>query len=247
MRQLRAEWIKLVTVRTTWVLSILTAGLSLVLAVLLIRVVDQITANGGPTPLGLLANCVTSFAFLPGIVGVLVYGAEYRHGTFRATYAAEPNRWRVAVAKTLVVIGFGVLVAAVTVAVTVGVGYPFLASKGFAPPFDGVFTRSIVGAGLFIVFNAVAGLALGATVRNRTVAIILLIAVPVALESVLVALLPHHLGRFLPFVAGAQMYSTGPVTAGTQLSPLLGGLVFAAWIAADLVLGIALAVRRDTH
>ena len=98
-RQLaRMEWIKLRSLRSTW----LTLAIAVAASAGIALATGSSTTSGGMfvgnTLVGMLVGVL-----LIGVVGVLAMTSEYTSGTIRATFAAAPRRLRVLAAKAAVV------------------------------------------------------------------------------------------------------------------------------------------------
>ncbi|GKQ39421.1 ABC transporter permease [Streptomyces sp. A012304] len=257
---LRYEWVRLTTLRSTWWLI----GLSVVAQGLLALV---LTLSGKSRDAPLAGDAAASalsggtgmipliFVFMV-LIGVFATGHEYRYGTIRASLTAFPRRVHLWAAKALVVAAVAVVVGALLVAESLGIG---LLVGG--PSAEEVFTgpqmgRVAVGYVVFLVVCALFGLALAGITRSIPAAIVLLITVPVIIEGLISLILGmeafesiRSLSAYLPFTAGERMMAVSsqtPLDGGpAPLRPLAGGLVFTAYGAALLALWGTLFVKRD--
>ncbi|MBO0777126.1 MAG: ABC transporter permease, partial [Actinobacteria bacterium] len=95
----RMEWIKLRSLRSTW--------LTLALAVCAPAGIALATGNGNTTSGGMfVSNTLVGMligVLLTGVAGVLAMTSEYTSGTIGATFAAAPRRLGVLAAKAAVV------------------------------------------------------------------------------------------------------------------------------------------------
>jgi len=271
---LKQEWLRLRTLRSTWVLSGLSLAVTLLAATALTLTAASRAAAGpagrlpGASPLGsqrdfasVLASTTQLTPLLMGLLGVLAFGHEYRYGIIRLTLTTVPGRTSVAAARLLGVALWATAVGIVCVAAS-GLVLAVLGRGRFAPGVGvGVAPtgRIIVGAVLYIVLFALVGLALGSLLRNVPAAISLLFVLPLLAEPIVLGLLSipaldrfAGAGRFLPFHAGQQLtaFDTAvqrgvPAGFQTDLSPLAGGLTFALVTAALLAVALVLFRRRD--
>ena len=268
---LRYEWVRVRTVRSTWVLS--AAALLAAVLVSLALGLNPTSGAGsdGPQPGGVrgdqeaFAMVLTAPAqlspLLMGLLGAFAFGHEYRYGTIRSTLAALPRRRVVATAKVLVVALWAAAVASVGVALA-AVAALLVRGGRYGPEVSltaGPTPRVALGVVLYVVLSALIGLALGWLFRNIPAAVTLLLVVPLIVEPILRGLLSlsvlepiSGVGRYLPFGAGGQLfaYSTRvdpdiPAAFRNDLSPLAGGLTFALVTAALLAVAYALFQRRD--
>jgi ABC-2 type transport system permease protein len=250
MNAIRAEWIKLRTIRSTWVLLIVSVVLTIGFAVLLGFVVDEGGAgrrgNGGPG--STVDTTLVGFAIatlLVGVVSVLLATGDFRF-TIRQTLAAEPRRLRVMVAKAIVVTLASAVIGAVMIALAVGIGSLIFKSRNMPLSFQDGGWSTIFGSLLHLVLFSLAGLAVGLLIRHSAGAIVVLLVWPLLVEPILGALSRNYFSwmlRWLPFSAGSRLTSFNDDTL--LLGRWTGGLYFAAWIAVALALGAYLLKRRD--
>jgi len=182
-----------------------------------------------------------SFAVLIfGVLGVQIIGQEYRFNTIRPTFTAAPNRIRVLAAKLVVV---SVAVAAVSV---VMVGFCWLVGVAMLDNFtiDEVDRRVAWGIPLFAALWTMAGMGVGAIVRQPIAGILILVGESLIAESLIGGLFTSTL-PWLPFSNGFQM-TLRVEDADQQLRGVLGGGIYFAVVCAVLWgIGAALANRRD--
>lgn len=238
MNLLQSEWIKLVSIRTTWVMvgigllaEALFAGLLVGLASLAeIGDIEEVA-----TGIGLLLVLVL-------VLGVLATTTEFRHGTASSTFLATPRRWPVLVAKLAIAFAAGLLAGLAFVVVNAGLALPIYDSRGGQLPAAGelldVYVGVVVSLGLICAF----GCAVGAIVRNQVGAIIAAIAFFFVL-SPLPELLPGSIGDYFPAQAIGSLH--GRVEGDGTLSQVGGGLVLSAWTMALFAIGTAVVGRRD--
>ena len=238
MNLLRSEWIKLWSVRTTWVMlgvgllgEALFAGLYVGLAPL--EEVGDLEEVA--TGVGLLLVLVL-------VLGVLVITTEFRHGTASSTFLVTPKRWPVLLAKLAATLLVGLLAGLAFVLVNAGLAVPLLESReGSAASSDdlvSIYAGVVVSLGLLCVF----GMGVGAIVRNQVGAIIAAIAFFFIL-SPLPELLPGSIGDYFPAQAIGSLH--GSVEGDASLGQVSGGFVLAAWALALVAIGTVLVWRRD--
>lgn len=177
------------------------------------------------------------------VLGVLAVSSEYTGGQIRASLLATPHRPRLLAAKAAVVASAALAVALVTVPAAFTATQVGLGEHGFA--LSGMAARPVSGAlaGAVAYWVLIALLAAGVTVvvRNAVVPLTLLISLVLALSFYLSML--TDLADYLPDRAGAQMFLMGGPN-DTELSPLGGGAVMAAWVAAVWAVAVPLFSRR---
>lgn len=240
---IRSEVIKFRSVRSTVVLLVTAGALVVLVAALQVR---DIEANDRISrQLGDLTGGVTLAVFLFGALGVQVIGQEYRFNTIRTTLAAAPIRWKVLLAKLVVVTIACALMALAGIGACALIGDTFL--DGFQV--DGIDHRLIWATPLFAAGWSAMGLGVGAIVRQPIAGILLLLGEAFVAESLLVNLFPGT-APWLPFANGVQMTVRNPGGdgAGGEIvyrSVLAGGVYFFLVTAAVLAIGAYLAAQRD--
>ena len=259
LHQMRSEWTKLRTVRSTmWTL------LSTVVAVVGIgAIATAVTAahwrTGGigdrigfdPTARSLAGLFLGQIAI--GVLGVLAMSAEYGSGTIRATLAAVPNRPLVLVCKA-VVFGVVALVTSEVLSFTAFlVGQALLkGSTPYATLGQPAVLRAVGGAGLVLAVIGLLALGLATIIRHTAGAISafvgLLLVLPLIIQA-FPASISHPVIKFLPLVIAENMAATSAVGrdfgGATPFSPWIGFGILCAYAAASLVIGGVLLVRRD--
>jgi ABC-2 type transport system permease protein len=250
---LAAEWIKLWSVRSTY--------LALLAAAVAIPAISLGVAHAGVTyiqsgqPMGRfqIDPMATSFRGLGlaqlilGVLGALCITSEFGSGLIRATFAATPRRGAVIAAK-LVVIGavtlvFGQIVVLGSFLGTQAVLAPIHVGLAITTP--GV-PRALFGAGFYLAVVALVGLGIGAMVRHTAAAIATVVAV--------FFLIPGIAG-VLPKPWSIYVADVMPSTAAQQISTLKPspdhltvGHSYAALVAFAVVVPLAGALllhRRD--
>jgi ABC-type transport system involved in multi-copper enzyme maturation permease subunit len=250
---LASEWTKLRSLRST-VWSLIAAvsmliGFGLLFSFGVVSRWDRIGARErltfDPTRISLGGVFLAQLAI--GVLGVLIIGGEFSTGMIRSSLAAVPKRLPVLWGKALV---FGVIafilmtvasIAAFEVAQTVLSGKGVQTSLGA----DGVL-RAVLGAGLFLTWVALFGLALGTILRNSAAAISTLVGV-LLVVPILLNFLPSdwrdHVDRWLPSSAGASLMAVHPSDA--QLTPGIAGIVLIVYLVLFFAAAGILLLKRD--
>ena len=245
--ELRYEWVRISTVRSTWLLigmaMLVPAGLALFVSWL---VGTSGPEAGGPPEgaAGGLAGYLPLTAAVLCAIGAAAFGQEYRHGLIRITLSIFPRRTPVFVAK-VVVVALVVAVAAVLAITTIVLGQALggvIAGTGVAWD-ETAWGASGLRAVLYVVLFVLISLALTALTRNQPVGIIAPIVLAVLIEPIIgaIALVQGWtwIDWALPFSGGAAAVSTD----GAEAWGYLG--VFFAWFLAVAVPAWVLFVRRD--
>ena len=254
-RVVRSEWTKLFSLRSTrWSLLVavlLTIGLPLLFAAVTSShwggMSPHDRADRHPLDIALAGVNLSQLAI--GVLGVLVITGEYSTGMIRASLTAVPKRLPVLWAKA------GVFAAVTFALMLPSVFVAFFASQAILSKHDilqipfsqaGV-ARSVVGGAVYLVLVALFALGIGACIRSTaggiaTFAGIFFVIPP--LMNILPSSWNDAISQYLPSAAGRQLFSLDH--ARHTLTPLAGGLLFAAYAAAALAVAAVLLVRRDT-
>ncbi|HEY1618073.1 MAG TPA: ABC transporter permease [Streptosporangiaceae bacterium] len=248
---MRSEWIKLRTVRSTWLVLAATVlgivGLGLLVSYIgstqWSAMSPSARAEFNPINQDLIGVNVAELTI--GVLGVLVATGEYATGLIRTTFAAVPRRLPVLAAKAgvLAAVAFAVCLAAVLIAFLGG--QALLGSHGISIG-QPEAVRAVFGATLYLTVVAVAGLGLGFLIRSTAGGIATLLGVLLVLP-ILVAALPGSLAsaveRYLPSMAGRALFTMN--TGHAMLSPWTGFAIFLLYAAAVLAAAALTLRRRD--
>jgi len=227
---LKSEWLKLVSVRTTWALlgtMILIEALAAGLITSLSDVQDLEKRNVATLIIGTKLAIVFMFT-----LGALLSTNEFRHGTANSTFVVTPKRERVILAKLVVGLVVGIAGALLYVAVNAGLGLSILSNRGVAVDSDQA-VNVYIGVAVGLVLGCLFGVALGALLRNQILTVVtgmvlFLLAGTVAL------FIGNDVGQYFPGESLLALQGT-PGAEKTLLTQTNGGLVLGAYC---IVLGI---------
>jgi len=261
---LRSEWVKLVTLRSTWwclgIIAALTVGIPALVALALASL-----SVGGGSGDGAFFTWMTAttvpigFSVLAAaVLGCLVITGEYGTGMIRSTMTAAPKRLSALFAKALVIGAVVLVVSFVALALGAFASGAILGTADITVDASEprVWLTLLAAAG-YPALVAVFSVGVGTMLRNSAGAIAavlgLLLVVPTIFQLVgglLQATWAFDVGAFLPSSLGSTMYT--PVAEGmsfTQgtitLEPWQATLALAAWAVAALAGGAALIKSRD--
>jgi ABC-2 type transport system permease protein len=253
-RVLLAEWTKFRSVRSTaWSLG---AGilLTILFPVLFATVTSthwshmspQEQADRRPLDIALAGVNVAQLAI--AVLGVLMISAEYSTGSIRSTLTAVPKRLPVLWAKLVdyAAVSLAVMVPAVLIS--------FFASQAILhniPELQVSFSapgiaRCVLMGAVYVAMVGTFALALGAIVRNTAGGIALFAGIFFVLPPLMFTLPQtwnNAISQYLPSNAGRQIFSLEH--GAHTLTPVAGGLVFAAYCAAAIAVAAFLLRRRD--
>lgn len=245
-RLVRSEYLKLRTLRSTWVLLITTFVILAGISALFAFAGHQSAGSKGQMPPQLLHTLpVVGLMFGQLVVasfGAVMIGGEYASGMIRSTMTAAPKRLPALWAKVVVLAITSFVLGIVSGVVGWAVSQPILSSKNmdFALTTKGV-PGIILGLALYLMCAALMGMAIGFLLRNSAGAIVttiaLLLIVPIIFQAIPLDAL-NDMTPYLPSQAGQEM--TQISTSGDKFNQWQGGLIMGAWA---LVLLVAASVR----
>lgn len=249
---LRAEFRKLLTVRSTYVIL----GIAL-LAMLFFA----FYINGFRAEPKLLLNpkhlaqestqAMNALAFFFSLVGLLLLAHEYRYNTIMYTLTASNSRSRTLFAKVIAVSCFALLASLLTAILAPALAWlgVQLAGHQLAPqiiPLGDTLWRCL----FFGWGYAMIALLLITLMRNQIGAIVTLFMVPITAEPLLSLLLKTKT-VYLPFMSLSQVLAIPGVDAAPQgsgsLTPLHGAMVFSLYLVVGWIVAWVLFLRRDAN
>lgn len=268
IRAVRAELLRVFSLRTWWILALVlalyvafTAGGFAFFAGL-----DPVEGGGGvPAEIApsLVYSSTTSIALvIPLLFGALLATSEYRWRTLTPTLLAQPRRGVVLAGRLVVSVIVGAFYGVIGVLASVAAGAPILALNGVDtlltdPEILGLLARSVLACALWSLL----GLGLGALLTSQITAIVIVLVFTQFVEPILRVVAgvwewSAQLGRFLPGAATDSLVGAGllasigaidPTVPGAiePLTKLQGGLVLAAISLVFVLLAAATTLRRD--
>lgn len=246
---LHAEWIKLVTVRSTrWTLiAIFVLGAGLTVLICWSQADSLASAGSSEAPGSFITWGMMIAQILTVVVGALAVTSEYGSGMIRSTFTAVPSRGRVLLAKAVVVASVTFLLGTGTALAGYLGANPFFERQGIGLPLEGAVARSMYGSGLLLAGIAVTTLAVGFLLRNTAATISAVLAVMLVLGN-MANLVPGTFGdwlvKLMPGNAASPIAS--PVSFNPNLlEPWTGFAVFSAEATLLMVLAYVLLRRRD--
>lgn len=251
----RAEWIKLWSIRST-VVTMVVAAVCIVGSSVLLTGGSTLMARGGDDGMqgadglavAMSLSGVQLAVLVIAAVGVVFITGEYSTGAIRTSFAAAPARVPVLLAKA-VALGVAVaLVQGVAVLVAYVTGQAILstidAGVGLGEP---DVLRVLAGNILVLTGVAVAGLGLGAVMRHTAAAVCGVIAL-LFVAPLLLLPVPDFPGK-------AVLESYGFANTTSALTSMLGGgtgpsvgasaVAFCLWVGVLLTLGALVLRARD--
>lgn len=257
-RVLRSEWIKTVTVRSTWwaigVVVVLSIGMSLLVAYALTSASALSAEGDGESitldPLSTILGPTQFTILLAGVIGAITVTGEYSTGMIRSTLTAEPRRGAVLASKAIVVAVLLAVTSAAVFAAAALVTAPLLAETPIEWGNPTLSTIPILYGVLSMAAFALLGLSFGFIIGNGAGAIAATVGLLFLLPP-LVSIFPtgeawqwiHDFGNTLPGPASQALMTPG---SDLGLSDGLALLSLATWVAAGMVAAWVVLRRRDT-
>lgn len=244
MMLLTTEWLKLRTVRSTWL--VFAAAQAIVVLGCAGRFANE--GGSGMTPGEIEAGAAAHLglaSLFALVLGILAVAGEHRHRTITDTYLAAPRRGRVLSAKLVVstVAGIGLGAAGALTALLLIAVRRTLDGTG-ADWSNEELWRTLAGGVVWNGVFAALGVGIGALARNLAGALAAALAWIALVEGVVGQLLGSEVARWLPFAAGTAV---GRIPAGVRdgLPQWGAALTLVGWAIVFTVLALRLGVRRD--
>ncbi|MCZ0858898.1 ABC transporter permease [Actinomyces israelii] len=257
-RAVGSEWIKIRSLRSTWI----TSAIAIVTSVLIgagLTIGMGKTAEYADTARYSLIAGTTLGQIVVAVLAALVITGEYSSGQIRSSLAAVPHRGRLLWAKALVISFVAFLLGSLSTLLSWAISAPFLGEHAGSLT-DAHYLGFFWGSGLAYAGIALMTLGLGFLLRSTagslTVVTVLLfvIEIPLGLMAMKWEWATKIIGLLPGRVAGAvtdpfQLTQTWGSQAGGATSFLEHShaiLVFAAWALIPMLIGWLVFSRRDT-
>lgn len=257
-RAIAAEWIKIRSLRSTWIwmggLLVLLVGFGALGAGMSSGSIDDPAAGGGgpfrdTDPLSTALSGANFAILVTAVLGSLAGAREYSSRMIASSVAAVPRRWQLVVSKSVV---FATVIATTAVTGVLGafwVAMAILSANDAATVAlaDDAVLRQLLGMAGYITAIGLVGLGLGVILRSVAGSIGAVVAAVMVLPPLAAALLPEswdQLLQYLPSSAGAA-FTTVEGAGAEVLGVEAGVAVLLAWVVAALVGAIVSITRRD--
>lgn len=256
LRSVRAEWIKMRTLRSTWITSVI----ALLLTTLMGAGLTIYSANSGDPNAGRTIGAGMQLgAIVVAVLGALQVTGEYTSGQIRSSLAATPKRSRLIVAKALCVSPFAFALGSASALASWVVAYVVKGDKILSITDPDIFSL-VWGAGLAFAGISLLALALGFLMRSTAGAIttvmtlLFVIDIPLALLSTkwesfnrLRVIEPLHLSDAVtdPFSLTITWGSAAEGSINSLLEHWQAVCAFAAWAIIPMVIAWFVFTRRD--
>ena len=246
-----SEWVKLSTLRSTW-LTLASAVLGTVaVGSLASWAINAHWASLHPgeratfSPITQSLTGVYLAQLAIGVLGVLVISGEYATGMIRATFAAVPRRLPVLLAKLVVFAVLTFVATALAAFAAFFLGQALLGAHATTITAPHAL-RAVFGVALYLTVVGALALGLGFVVRSTAggiAAVFGILLVLPAIAHVLPASWQSNLLPYLPSNAGGALFTMHPDP--DTLAPWTGFAVMCAWAAGALAAAALLIRHRD--
>lgn len=164
LHAVHAEWIKLASLRSTWITSAITVSLTVLLgaAIAIAMAGSSEEASGAKN---MIVSGSTFGQLVVAVLGSLVITGEYGSGQIRSSLAAVPGRSRLLAAKAVVLSVFSFLLGTFSILLTWAVSAPFM--KGNAGSLaDAHYLGYFWGTGISFALIALMAFGFGLLLRS---------------------------------------------------------------------------------
>jgi ABC-type transport system involved in multi-copper enzyme maturation permease subunit len=183
------------------------------------------------------------------VLGALTITSEYTTGMIRTSLAVQPRRGVVFAAKALVFAAVSLVTGLVTCFASFFLGQALMSGHHLSVTLgDPNVLRAVIGGGLFLAACGMLAYGLGAILRHTAGAITAAVGL-LFVVSALVTFLPDtwqiHVDKWMPAIAGSQIWATKASTGPDLISAWPGFAVLAGYAAVAIIAGLVCFRTRD--
>ena len=255
VRAVRSEWIKLRTLRSTWVTAVITLFMTTgigTLATVISSKPEYFGSNSWKTAI----IGTTLGQVVVAVLGALVITGEYSSGQIRSSLAAVPRRSRLFWAKALVMTVWSFALGAVSILLTWALSTPLIGERATSLT-NHKFFGYVWGTGLAYAGIGLMALGLGFLLRSTAGSItvvsslLFILNIPLSIASNFWGWAGKalYLTPFVTISAVTDPFSVQSNWADDAAAPWIGHsaavAVFAAWVLVPLLAGWIAFTRRD--
>lgn len=253
---MRGQWIKLVSLRSTWWVLAATAAVITLVALAAAASLNAIAVDPAMAlTIGQMHGAeVIASGFHYGMLTIAVLGAmlftgEYSTGMIRSTFAAVPTRIPVLAAKALALVVLTAAVTLLSVTLSYFVTMPLLSQHDLVPALDDPRTWRVLGGTLCALTAALFSLGIGALLRSTAASITTAVTVLLLLPGILSFITldwVQTIVSYLPLPASPALLTTGAADPqGPYFSTQASLIVMAAYALVPIVAAAVTLHRRD--
>jgi len=258
MHNLKAEFKKLLSVRSTYFIALIALGLIVFLAFYVQGFKNSEKDALASTNLflaGTVMMMATIISVFAGVTALLLMAHEYRYNTIIYTLTASNSRSKVLLSKILVIMAYVFVLSLVLGALGVGLVSAGVAASGHHLMHQDINYLTYLAKVIFYSEGySLAALLFITLIRNQVGALAALFIIPGTVEGLLGLLLKHN-SVYMPFTGLAQVIQP-PALPGVMtdkaheaatgyLSAPRGSVVFLAYLVFGWIIAWYLFLRRD--
>ena len=250
---LRSEFTKIRSTRSTYwtllALVVVCVGIGALASAGTASHPDGISAAGFDATQQSLAGLYVGQLVI-AVLGALTITSEYSTGMIRTSLSVQPRRGVVFAAKAVVFAAVTLVIGLIASFGSFFAGQAILSGHHLSATLgEPNVLRAVIGGALFLTACGMLAYGLGAVLRHTAAAISATIGLLFVL-TVLVQFLPQswqdNVDKWMPALAGSQIWATKAVGGGAHQFPAWGGFaVLAGWAAAAIIAGLVLFRTRD--
>lgn len=246
MPTLKSEIRKLLTVRSTYIIT----GLIVLLILLIAGYIEgwRLAPTDLRSPQQFSSDVLgaLSLTIFGSIIAILLMTHEYRYNTIVYTLTSSNSRSKVLLAKIITISLYAVFITVLAGVLSPLAAYAGIHLHGHSLAPQTVHVWNLTWRSLFYGWTSgMVGLLLAVLIRSQIGAIVTLFLIPGLVEQFLAQLLKHS-AVYLPFTARDQVLSTGgAATGGGSLTPTKAAFVFMCYLVVGWIVAWILFVRRD--
>ena len=186
-----------------------------------------------------------------GVLGVLVISSEYSPGMIRTTLTTNPHRGVMIAAKGVVFTVVALVTSLVTSFAAFFVGQALMSSDHISTTIGSPnVLRAVIGGALFLTACGVLAFGLGLLIRHTAGGIGAVTGL-LFVVTILVNFLPQswqdHVDKWVPALAGGQLWMTGPRPPGNtpMFGPWTSFAILCGYAGVAVAAGVILFRKRD--
>lgn len=247
---LKAEFRKLLTVRSTYVITAIVTAIVIFVAFYLEGWLLKGPTLNDPNQLSGDVTGALNVTVFGAIVAILLMTHEYRYNTVIYTLTSSNSRNKILLAKFVTVSVYALVLAAFIGLLSPLMSYLGVHAHGHTLVPQTLHYADLAWRSLFYGWGyAMAGLLLAVLTRNQVASIMSLFLIPDLAEQLLGFLLFKHNAVYMPFHALVQVIngpSQGDPTS-SNLSPAKAAGVYCMYLVVGWIVAWILFVRRDAN
>jgi ABC-type transport system involved in multi-copper enzyme maturation permease subunit len=246
MRACKAEFYKLLSVRSTYFITAFIAAFVIFLGFYLEG--WRLNSAGLHDPNQMAgATGAMALTMLGGIVAILLMTHEYRWNTIMYTLPNSNSRSKVLFSKIIVVSAYALFLTALIGILGPVMAYLGIHAHGHVLVPQTLHYWNLIWRSLFFAWGyGIAGLLLAVLLRSQVASIATLLLIPTLVEQLLGGLLLKHNAVYMPFSALSQVLNgSSPGATSSTMSSVKAAGVYCIYLIVGWVVAWILFLKRD--